>query len=135
MLRSLLLVSVVLSGGVFQGTAPAAPTYDATFTLDTNGEVYTGTTTFVVDAKGAVTGKMVLTQPTEVNAMLGGVVKDGNWDVAYDYAIPAQNCTGSLKGAAQVPKDMKVIAGKVTIGGACTEQVMTATFSFTRREK
>ena len=135
MLRSLLLVSVVLAAGAFQGSAPAAPSYDATFTLDQDGVVYSGLTTFAVDAKGAVTGKMALTQPTEVNAALGGVVKDGTWDIAYDYAIPAQNCNGSLKGTAKVPNDMKVISGKVTIGGGCTEQQMTATFSFTRREK
>ena len=135
MLRSLLLVSVILSGAAFQGTTPTAPSYDATFTLDADGEVYSGTTTFAVDAKGVVTGKMVLTQPAEVNAAIGGVVKDGNWDVAYDYAMPTRNCTGSLKGTAKVPKDMKVIAGKVTIGGGCTEQPMTASFVFTRVEK
>jgi hypothetical protein len=135
MLRSLLLVSVVLGAGAFQTSTPAAPSYDATFTLDADGAVYSGTTTFAIDAKGAVTGKMALTQPTEVNAALGGVVKDGTWNVAYDYAIPAQNCTGSLTGTGKVPKDMKVITGRVTIGGGCTQEAMTATFSFTRRDK
>jgi hypothetical protein len=135
MLRSWLLVSVMLGAGAFQGSTPAAPAYDAKFTLDTDGAVYSGTTTFVVDAKGGVTGKMALTDPTEVNGMLGGTVKDGTWAVAFDYTIPAQNCSGSVKGTAKVAKDMKLISGPVTISGACTEQPMTATFSFTLREK
>jgi len=135
MLRSWLLVSVMLGAGAFQGSTPAAPSYDAKFTLDTDGAVYSGTTTFVVDAKGVVTGKMALTDPTEVNGMLGGTVKDGTWAVAFDYTIPAQSCSGTVKGTAKVATDMKVISGPVTIAGACTEQPMTATFSFTRREK
>lgn len=136
MRRLLLLVLPILVVCSLSGAAQAtqtAPAYDARFNV--GEDVYSGTTTFVVDAKGVVTGTMKLLQPTEVNAMLAGAVKDGTWTFSYGYEIPAQGCSGTVSGAAKVDAAMKSVTGTVTIGGGCTEEPMQATFSFTRREK
>ena len=74
--------AIVAAGWVEQSAAPA-PVYDATFSVTTeNGvQAYTGTTTFVVDAKGGVTGKMNLAQPTAVEGTLSGTIKARDVDV------------------------------------------------------
>jgi len=137
MLRSLLLAGVVVAAGGFQGSAPAPPAYDAKFIVpgEQGNQVYTGTTTFVVDGKGIVSGKMELTQPTLVTATLAGSVKDGTWTFEYPYAIPDRNCVGTVKGTGTVPADRKVISGSVTILGGCVDQPLSATYSFTLPEK
>jgi hypothetical protein len=38
-----------------------------------------------------------------------------------------------VKGTATVAADRSTVKGEVTIGGACVEQLESATFSFTRR--
>ena len=128
--------AIVAAGWVQQGAAPA-PVYDATYsvTTDNGTQAYTGTTTFIVDAKGGVTGKMNLTQPTAVEATLGGTIKGGTWTFEYPYSIAAQNCTGTVKGTGTVPADRKTISGTVTILGGCTEQPLSATFTFKMQEK
>src|SRR5262245_52373942 len=135
MMRPLALAGLIVTATAFQAT-PAAPAYDAKFTVQTpdGPQDYTGTTTFVVDAKGGVTGKMSLNNPTVVTANLAGAIKDNVWTFEYEYAIPERNCTGFVKGTAKVPADRKLISGPVTISGACAEQPLTATFSFTRQE-
>ncbi len=89
MLRTLALASLIVAGN-FQGTTPAGPVYDVKFTVPGNEgpQVYTGTTTFVVDAKGGVTGKMHITTPTEVTATLAGTVKGGTWTFEYPVHDP-----------------------------------------------
>ena len=137
MRRVLALTLPVLMLCSLSGNAQAtqtAPTYDATFTLAPD-QVYTGTTTFGVDGKGVVTGAMKLVQPTEVLAALSGAIKDGTWTFEYGYQIPAQMCDGTVKGTAKVDTGRRNISGEVTIGGSCTEQPMTATFTFVRRDK
>jgi hypothetical protein len=137
MLRTLALASLIVAGG-FQATAPAGPVYDVKFTVPGNEgpQVYTGTTTFAVDAKGGVSGKFHITAPTEVFGTLNGTIKGGTWTFDYPYTIPAQNnCSGTVKGAVPVSADRKVISGDVVIGGACTEAPLSATFSFTLQEK
>jgi hypothetical protein len=137
MMRAWILAGVVMATGAWQGSAPAQPVYDAKFTVTTdNGEaVYTGTTTFVVDAKGVVTGKMTLTTPIAVEATLGGAVKAGTWTFEYSYAIAEQNCTGTLKGTGTVPADRKTISGAAMVLGGCVQQPLSSTFSFTMQEK
>ena len=136
MLRTLALASLIVAGS-FQGTTPAGPVYDVKFTVPGNEgpQVYTGTTTFVVDGKGGVSGKFHITTPTEVTGTLNGTIKGGTWTFDYPYTIPAQACSGSVKGSVPVTADRKVIQGDVVIGGACTEQPLSATFSFTLQEK
>lgn len=137
MFRTLAVASLIVAGS-FQGTAPTVPVYDVKFTVpsDEGPRIYTGTTTFVVDAKGGVTGKFQITAPTEVFGTLNGTIKEGTWTFEYPYTIPAQNnCTGTVKGSVPVTADRKVISGNVVIAGACTEQPLSATFSFTLQEK
>ena len=135
MVRPIVLAGLLVAASAFQ-TAPAPPTYDAKFSVQTadGPQDYTGTTTFVVDAKGVVTGKMALNNPRVVTADIAGAIKDGVWTFEYQYAIPDQGCTGVVKGTAKVPADRKLISGSVAIGGGCAEQPLTATFSFTRQE-
>ncbi len=132
MLRSL-IVATALALAPFQATkAPDAPTYDAKFTTS-QGEVYTGTLTFAVDAKGGVTGKMRLVDPAEVTGTLAGTVKGTKWTFEFPYEIPQQSCSGTVKGEADVPADRKVIQGKGVAGGGCTEQPIDLTFTLTRK--
>ncbi len=109
----------------------AAPAYDASFVLPQGA--YTGVTTFAVDRKGVVTGTLKITDPAPVEATLAGTVKDGTWTIDHTYAMPVQGCTGTIRGTATVPADAKVISGTVTIGGACVEAPVEATFTFTRQ--
>jgi len=133
MVRNLILAGLVAAGSL-QGAQQAAPTYDAKFT-GADGQVYTGTLTFAVDAKGAVSGKMKLVDPIEVLGTLAGTVKDGTWTFEYPYEIPQQGCTGIVKGTAKVPADQKVIEGKGVAGGGCAEQPIDLTFTLTRQAK
>ena len=111
--------------------APAAPSYDVSFVLPQG--TYTGVTSFAVDRKGVVTGTMRIAEPAVVDATLAGEVKDGTWTIEHTYSMPAQGCSGTIKGTAKVPADRKVISGTVTIGGACVESPTEATFTFTRQ--
>jgi hypothetical protein len=137
MIRTWVLAGVVIAGGAFQGSGPAAPVYNAKYTVQTdNGTTeYTGTTTFVVDAKGGVTGAMKLTVPIAVESTLNGTIKGGTWTFEHPYSIAEQNCSGTVKGTATVPADRKAISGTATILGACTQQPLSATFTFTMQEK
>lgn len=137
MIRTWVLAGVVMVGGGFQGSGPAAPVYNAKYTVQTdNGTTeYTGTTTFVVDAKGGVTGAMKLTVPIAVESTLNGTIKGGTWTFEHPYSIAEQNCSGTVKGTATVPADRKAISGTATILGGCVQQPLSATFSFTMQEK
>lgn len=133
MVRNLILAGLIASGSLL-GAQEAAGTYDAKF-IGADGQVYTGTMTFGVDAKGAVTGKMKLVDPIEVTGTLAGTVKAGTWTFEFPYEIPSQGCTGVVKGTAKVPADQKVIEGKGVAGGACAEQPIELTFTLTRQAK
>jgi hypothetical protein len=133
MLRNLVLAGFVAAGSL-QGAQQTAPTYDAKF-VTAEGQAYTGTMTFSVDAKGVVSGKMRLVDPTEVTGTLAGTVKGGTWTFEFPYEIPAQGCTGTVKGSAKVPADQKVIEGKGVAGGACAEQPIDLTFTLTKQAK
>ena len=113
--------------------APAGPTYDVSFTL-ADGQIYSGTTTFTVDAKGVVDGKMVITSPTGVTSTLAGTLKDGVWTFKYGYTLAEQNCSGTVAGTAKVPADRKVITGSATIEG-CSETPLSAVFTFSQQVK
>lgn len=130
--RVMLVPAVLLAAGLLQG-ASNAPVYDAAFVLDQG--TYTGTTTFAVDRKGVVTGTMKLTSPIAVDAALGGSVKDGVWTIDYAYSIPEQGCSGTVKGTGKVAEGGARVSGDVTIGGACVEMPMPASFTFVRQAK
>ena len=89
MLRTLILSSAIAVGALQEAPAPQAPTYDAKF-LTAEGQAYTGTVTFAVDAKGVVSGNTKLTDPTQVLGKLSGTVKGGKWTFEYPYEIPEQ---------------------------------------------
>ena len=129
-MRLVMLLALMVTSGAMQ-TRPAEPVYDASFVLA--GGTYTGTTTFNVSRAGEVTGTMKLTDPTTVDATLAGTVKGGAWTFEYPYTIPERGCAGTVKGTGTVAADRSTVKGEVTIGGACVEEIESATFSFTRR--
>lgn len=118
-----------------QQPAPAAPTYDVVF--DVNGAIYAGTTTFVVDKAGKVTGTMKLSEPALVDATLNGDVKDGVWTFNYAFTMDNQGqaCGGTVSGSAKVSADQAEAAGTVAIGGDCSPDALNGTFSFKKRQK
>ncbi len=129
-----IVVMLAASGAGAGAQAPKAePVYDVAFTTGPAGEeaVYTGTSTFNVDANGVVTGKMAIVSPTTVRATLSGQITKGTWTFDYVYEIPDQGCTGVLRGTAKVPADRKLISGTAVVAGDCAPEPMNATFSFT----
>ena len=130
-------VLVMAAAGLGAQAPKVEPVYDVTFVAGPPGQEasYTGTTTFNVDAKGMVTGKMAIANPTTVRANISGQIDKGTWAFEYTYEMPDQGCTGSLKGTGSVPADRKVIAGKVLIGGDCSPEPMNGTFTFKLQEK
>jgi hypothetical protein len=128
----MLATAVAGTGAQAPAAAKADPVYDVAFTTGPAGQeaIYKGTTTFTVDAKGAVTGKMAIVEPTTVRATLSGQIDKGVWTFAYSYEMPDQGCTGTLKGTATVPADRKAITGTAVVGGDCAPEPMNATFSF-----
>jgi hypothetical protein len=134
MLRTLILSSAIAAGALQAAPTPQAPTYDAKF-VSSEGQAYTGTVTFAVDAKGVVTGTMKLVDPVQVLGKLGGTVKDGKWTFEYPYEIPEQGCTGTVKGEGKVSADNKTVEGSGVAGGGCAEQPIQLTFTFTKQAK
>lgn len=138
-MRAVIVAMVLVMAGVGIGAqAPKVePVYDVTFIAGPAGEEasYTGTSTFSVDAKGVVSGKMAIVSPTTVRATIAGQIEKGTWTFKYSYEMPDQGCTGSLEGSAPVPADRKVISGKVLIGGDCSPEPMNGTFTFKLQEK
>ena len=130
-MRLMTLAALAFAASTFQAPQ-AAPAYDVAFTLEQG--TYTGTTTFEVSRAGAVSGTMKLTSPTVVDASLSGTLKGDTWTFEYQYTIPEQGCTGVVKGTGKVAADRSTVKGDVTIGGACTETPLTATFTFTKKK-
>jgi len=127
-----LLLAAPLAAVQIPVAQPAA-TYSAKFTLD---QEYTGTATFAVDAKGAVTGDVSVVDPIGVRLSLGGTVKDGVWTFdKMPYTIAEQSCSGVVSGRGKVPEDRGVITGQIHVEGGCTEQPMDGTFTFTKPPK
>lgn len=140
------VVAVVLAGwgaasvgaqATTKAEPKAEPTYRVTFVVVPDGmeQTYTGTSTFVVDAKGAVTGKMVLTDPVMVRANLSGKMDKGTWTFEYGYDIPDQGCSGLVTGTAKVPDGAKTFSGTAVISGGCSPDPMNGSFTFTLQEK
>jgi hypothetical protein len=139
MMVAVLMVAGMAAAALAQAPQGAKPdaTYDVTFLAGPAGEeqAYTGTSTFSMDAKGMVTGKMTIVSPTTVRATLAGQVAKGVWTFEYPYEMTDQGCTGILKGTAKVPADQKAISGSVMIGGDCAPEPMNGTFTFTLQVK
>jgi hypothetical protein len=133
MRNAIVIVAVLLAAGSVHGRAqtPAQPTYVVSVELD---QTSTGTTTFSVDKAGNVTGTMRIDAPNVVDAKLAGTVKDGTWTFEYPFSMPVQSCEGLVTGTAKVATDMSTISGKLTISGACVQQPMDGTFTFTKKK-
>jgi hypothetical protein len=68
-------------------------TYDITVNADA---VYSGTTELSID-RGAVTGNMLLTVPTEITGKVSGTSKAGVVSLDFPYTMTQRNCTGNVK--------------------------------------
>lgn len=114
-----------------------APTYSVSWIAGPPGQeaTYNGTSTFSVDAKGMVSGKLALTTPVGVNAAIGGKVEKDVWTFEFPFEIPDQQCVGTLKGTGKVAAGRKTIQGTAMIGGACAPEPFNSTFTFTLQEK
>jgi hypothetical protein len=114
--------------------APAGPTYDVDF--EVQGSQYVGSTTFVVDKAGKVTGTMKLTDPALVNAKLNGEVAAGVWKFAYPFTMDNQGqaCEGTVSGTAKVTADHGEAVGDVNISGSCSADALVGTFKFTKKK-
>jgi hypothetical protein len=136
-LFSRLAVAAALALTVLIPVSAQAPTYDVNWVAGPPGseQTYTGTTTWAVDSKGAVTGKLAITSPAAVNAVLSGTVAKDTWTFDYPYEIPEQQCTGVIKGTAKVSADKKTVEGTATIGGGCAPEPFNSTFKFTQQTK
>ena len=138
-MRAVIVAAALVMAGVgMAAQAPKVePVYDVTYVAGPPGEeaTYTGTTTFNVDAKGVVTGKMTISNPTTVRATITGQIDKGTWTFDHSYEMVDQGCTGSLKGTATVSADRKTVSGKVLIGGECAPEPFNGTFTFTLQEK
>ena len=138
-MRAVIVAAVLVMSGVGIGAqAPKVePVYDVEFIAGPQGQEasYTGTTTFNVDAKGMVTGKMAIANPTTVRATIAGQIDKGTWTFKYTYEMPDQGCTGTLEGTGAVPADRKTISGTVLIGGECAPEPFNGTFTFKLQEK
>lgn len=113
---------------------PAA-THDAVF--DVEGATYSGSTTFVVDKAGAVTGTMKLDSPAIVDAKLNGVIKDGVWTFSYPFTMDNQGqaCSGTVAGSGKMSANNAETTGTVTISGNCSPDPLTGTFMFKKKAK
>lgn len=129
--------AALLAVAVIMPASAQVPTYNVSWIAGPPGEeaTYTGTTTFVVDAKGAVTGKLALIDPVGVTATLGGTIVQDTWTFEIGYEIPDQMCTGTLKGSAKVAAERKTIQGAALIAGECAPEPFNSTFTFTLQEK
>jgi hypothetical protein len=116
-----------------QAAAPAAPapTHDAVF--EVQGQQYVGTTSFVVDKAGKVTGTMKLTDPALVNAKLNGEIAAGVWKFNYAFTMDNQGqpCEGTVSGTAKVADGSA--EGEVSITG-CSPEPLAGVFKFTKKK-
>ena len=132
-----LVALAAVSVAVQASQTPAVePVYAVSFTLGPGDEqVFTGTTTFRVAAKGVVSGTMSINNPLTIRAALAGSVAGGAWTFEFPYENVDEGCVGVVKGTAKVPADRKLISGNATIGGDCSPEGVAATFSFTQQQK
>lgn len=132
-----LAVATALAVTVLIPVSAQAPTYDVSWVAGPPGseQTYSGTATMAVDAKGVVTGKLAITSPAAVNAVLSGTVAKDTWTFEYPYEIPEQQCTGVIKGTAKVTAGNKTVEGTATIGGGCAPEPFSSTFKFTLQAK
>ena len=130
-----LLSVLALSVGAAAQQAAAEPKFDVVF--DVNGNIYSGSTTFVIDKAGKVTGSMKLESPAVVDAKLNGEVKAGVWTFNYPFTMDNQGqpCSGTVSGTATLTGNQSEASGTVSIGGDCSPDALSGTFSFKKRAK
>jgi hypothetical protein len=140
MVRAIRFAALTLATSTALGLAATsaqtpAPTYDAVF--EVQGQQYVGTTTFMVDKAGKVSGAMTLVNPATVNAKLGGELAKGIWKFSYAFTMDNQGtpCEGTLSGTAKVNDTHTEAAGDVTISGSCSPEPLAGTFKFTKKSK
>jgi hypothetical protein len=109
------LVGVVAVAPMSAQKKPApARTYDVTITAD--NKPYTGTMELAA-AAGRVTGKMHITQPTEITGTAAGTEKGGLMNLGFPYHMVRNNCDGRIAMSITFPPKAGPAKGKVEIDG------------------
>jgi hypothetical protein len=104
----------VVSAQVKKPAATNSVTYDVTITAD--GGAYTGKMDLAVKA-AKVTGKMHLTQPTEITGNAAGTVKAGELLLDFPYTMVQRKCEGQIEMKFKQPVKMAPSTGTVSIAG------------------
>jgi hypothetical protein len=89
-------------------------------TVTTTEEVYTGTMDLAVDS-GTVTGKMVVTSPTEVTGAVAGTSKAGVMTLEFPYHMTERNCDGTVKMTITLPETSGLAKGTMEAVGCGRE--------------
>ena len=89
-------------------------------TVTTTEEVYTGTMDLAVDS-GTVTGKMVVTSPTEVTGAVAGTSKAGVMTLEFPYHMTERNCDGTVKMTITLPEKSGLAKGTMEAVGCGRE--------------
>jgi hypothetical protein len=93
----------VLSAQDKKGPGTKSVMHDITVTTSEN--VYSGTIDLAIDA-GKVTGKMLVTSPTEITGIVAGSTKAGVMSLEFPYHMKEQNCDGTVKMTIPLPEKM-----------------------------
>jgi hypothetical protein len=89
-------------------------------TVTTSETVYKGTMDLAIDS-GKVTGKMVVTSPSEVTGTVAGTSKAGVMTLEFPYHMTERNCDGTLKMTITLPEKLGLATGTMEAGGCGQE--------------
>ena len=87
--------------------------HDLTVTSET---VYKGTMDLAIDS-GKVTGKMVVTSPSEITGTVAGTAKAGVMNLEFPYHMTEQNCDGTVKMTITLPEKLGLATGTMEAVG------------------
>jgi hypothetical protein len=112
------------SGGAATGKGQA---YDLEVVFDSTA--YTGTMTLVIAKKGgAVTGSMMIDQPTRVTGEVAGTLDGDLLALDYAYTMQEDNCTGRVTVSAKMAPTRDAASGTATASG-CSDTPIEGTFA------
>ncbi len=110
---ALVMVAAAASAQTKTPAGTKSVTYDITVNADA---VYSGTTELSID-RGAVTGNMLLTVPTEITGKVSGTSKAGVVMLDFPYTMTQRNCTGNVKMQITLPPKLGPAKGTMEASG------------------